>query len=187
MKPLIALPHHTQGKRKRKRHSGLQGHRHSPWHTATRSLADPHATEDHRRSPLSAAGPGLMPNGCRCSPLLKTTSMQTCAAQRCIAQTGPQATNPRVWRWGVPGLTAELQLKASGATATLLAQALTGRFRSGGWGTWPAAEGAQLPGEPGGFCRCSEGRWGGDTGAEGLGSATNWSCPDHAVRRFTGG
>lgn len=187
MKPLIALPHHTQGKRKRKHHSGLRGHQRSPWRTTTRSLADPHATEDHRRSLLSTAGPGLMPSGCRRSPLLKSASARTRAAQRCVAQTGPQATNPRVWRRGVPGLTTELRLKASGATATLLAQALTGRFRSGGWGTWPAAVGAQLPGEPGGCCRCSEGRWGADAGAEGSGSATNWSCPVHAVRRFTGG
>lgn len=90
---------------------------------------------------------------------------------------------------GVPGLPAEVPLQASGETAVaaLLALALTGRFRSGGWGTRPGAPGAQLPGELGGCCHCSKGRWGGDGGAEGLGSTTSCGGPVHAVRRFTGG
>lgn len=89
----------------------------------------------------------------------------------------------------VPGLSAGGRLKASGGleAVALLVQALRGRFWSGGWGTGLAAAGAQLLQVPGRCWDCSSGRWAGDMAGQCWGSAGTWSCPAHAMRRFTGG
>lgn len=82
IKLVIALPDHTQGKRKRKCHSRLRGQWHSPLYVTARFLTDLNATEDHPGSAISSTGQGLAPNCCRHSSLLKTASAWINSTQR---------------------------------------------------------------------------------------------------------